>query len=158
MAHTYDKNKRFVAWLAVVCWMALIFYLSHQPASASSQLSSGITALIASALDKVLPFLTIDWENFHAIIRKSAHFFAYFMLGAMTINALRISRVSGSKGIVIAFIVCVLYAISDEVHQLFIPGRSGEVRDVLIDSTGAIVGIIFYQWLKSLVVKFSKAA
>ena len=47
------------------------------------------------------------------------------------------------KAIIIAFLGTFLYACSDEFHQLFIPGRSGEFRDVMIDSTGGIIGIVF---------------
>ena len=47
------------------------------------------------------------------------------------------------KAIIIAFLCTFLYACSDEFHQLFIPGRSGEFRDVMIDSTGGIIGIVF---------------
>ncbi|MFC0560849.1 VanZ family protein [Halalkalibacter alkalisediminis] len=66
-------------------------------------------------------------------------------------NALRRSRVYGKHGMGTAFFICVLYAISAEVHHLFIPGRSKEVRDVLIDSSGALVGLGFICLLVGLV-------
>lgn len=52
-----------------------------------------------------------------------------------------------------ALLICVLYAISDEVHQKFIPGRSGEVRDVIIDTAGASVGISVYLLFGMIVKK-----
>ena len=60
------------------------------------------------------------------------------------INALRSSNVLGYRSMSLAFFICVLYAISDEVHHYFIPGMSGEVRDVNIDTAGASVGIGVY--------------
>jgi len=48
------------------------------------------------------------------------------------------------RGVLLAFVICVLYAISDETHQIFVPGRSAQISDVLIDSVGAIVGILMY--------------
>jgi len=60
-------------------------------------------------------------------------------------NALRRSGVNGWKFILFSLGICVLYAVSDEVHQLFVPGRGRQVRDVLIDSAGAIVGIGLYR-------------
>jgi len=57
------------------------------------------------------------------------------------LHALRSSNILGYRGIIAALLICVLYAASDEIHQLFIAGRSGEVRDVLIDSAGASIGI-----------------
>ncbi|HIU52150.1 MAG TPA: VanZ family protein [Candidatus Merdicola faecigallinarum] len=53
------------------------------------------------------------------------------------------------RKITYSFIIGVIYAITDEIHQLFVPGRSGEIRDVLIDGLGIIVGIILiYQFKK----------
>lgn len=134
------KGKR-IAWTLVILWMALIFYLSHQPATESNELSTGITEIIITTVENLIPNAEFDISGLHHIVRKNAHFIAYFILGILVINALRVSGVRGYRSMVLALGICVLYAISDEVHQLFIPGRSGEVSDVLIDSAGASVGI-----------------
>ncbi|WP_257348292.1 VanZ family protein [Pseudalkalibacillus decolorationis] len=137
--------------IAVILWIALIFYLSHQPATMSNELSTGITEVIVKTVEKVIPNMDFDIRGFNHIVRKNAHFFAYLVLGLLVINALRRSELYGYRSIGLALLICVIYAISDEVHQLFIPGRSGEIRDVLIDSTGASVGIGVYlmiDWMK----------
>ena len=95
-------------------------------------------------IERVTSDIDFDVSNFNHIIRKNAHFFAYLILGILVINALKSNGLKGSKSILIALAICILYAISDEVHQLFIPGRAGQVRDVIIDSAGAIVGINGY--------------
>ena len=59
-------------------------------------------------------------------------------------NALSISGFKMRKAVVLSFIICLLYAISDEVHQTLIPGRSGEVSDVILDTIGASIGILIY--------------
>jgi VanZ family protein len=59
-------------------------------------------------------------------------------------NAFRSSGVKGLRGFIFSLVFCVLYAISDEVHQLFVPGRGAQVTDVMIDSFGAFVGIGVY--------------
>lgn len=133
--------KYIYPWMAVVVWMGVIFYLSHQPGNESSHLSSGISDAIIQTMQTVLPFISIDEAFFHHLIRKSAHFTAYFLLGMLVVHAL---KVPFKKGFIYALVICMLYATSDEVHQLFIPGRSGEVRDVLIDSAGAATGIGVY--------------
>jgi len=135
------RINKMPSWTAVIVWMALIFYLSHQPATQSNELSSGITNFIVKAVENVAPNLDFDISGFNYLVRKNAHFIAYLILGVLTFNALRVSGGRGARSVVIALGICVLYAISDEVHQLFIPGRSGEVKDVLIDSAGASVGI-----------------
>ena len=126
--------------------MTLIFYLSHQPATESNKLSISITEKIAGIVEKTDP--NIDETNirkFNRIIRKNAHFFAYLVLGILTFNGLKDSGIAGGRGFILALIVCILYAISDEIHQLFIPGRSGQVTDVVIDGMGSLVGVILYQ-------------
>ena len=133
--------------------MALIFYLSHQPATESNSLSTGITERVVAIIERVTSDIDFDVSNFNHIIRKNAHFFAYLILGVLVSNAL---KNNGLKGFIIALAICILYAISDEVHQLFIPGRAGQVRDVIIDSAGAVVGIsgnIVFGKLKTRLVR-----
>ena len=138
------------SWVLVLSWMFLIFSLSAQPAEQSSQLSGGITDTVIETVEKVVPNITLNRDTLSHLIRKNAHFFAYFILGILITNALyQSTKIQSKRQITLAFIICVLYAISDEVHQLFVPGRSGEVRDVLIDSAGAGVGIFIYHVLKA---------
>lgn len=146
------KNKK-IAWTATVCWMALIFILSHQPASASSGLSSGITAIIFNIITTIIPNVEFPVESFHFLLRKSAHFIAYFVLGILLLNALNKKLYITLKAAVSSLVIAALYAVSDEIHQLFIEGRSGEFRDVLIDSAGAATGIVIYWTLHSLITK-----
>ena len=136
--------RKILSWTAVILWMALIFYLSHQPAADSNELSTGITEVIIQTIEKVAPNMELDIRSLNHIVRKNAHFFAYLVLGVLVINALRVNGVKGYRSIALALGICILYAISDEVHQLFIPGRSCEVRDVIIDAAGASVGIVVY--------------
>ena len=139
------KNKIafHLSWTGVVLWMALIFYLSAQVATQSDELSQGIAERLFSVIDKVFPGLDISLQaNF--LVRKSAHFLSYLVLSMLVMNALGRSGAQGSRKVLIAIGICVLYAISDEVHQLFVPGRSGQIKDVLLDSGGALTGIILY--------------
>lgn len=144
------KIYKAFAWIAVGLWMGLIFYLSHQPASASSQLSGGMMDFFINTVEGLVPFLKINWTGFHYIVRKSAHLTAYFILGVLVLHALKSSKMASWHNVLIAFFICVIYATSDEVHQLFIPGRSGEITDVLIDSGGAAGGIGVYQLISRI--------
>ena len=147
---------KILSWVAVVIWMILIFNLSSQVAEESNQLSTGITEAIARTIEKVVPNVEIDTGSFNHIVRKNAHFFAYFVLGILVMNAFRRSVVYGYKSTVLAAAGCVLYAVSDEIHQLFVPGRGGQVKDVIIDSAGAGASSIIYL-LVSRTVKRKKA-
>lgn len=137
-------KRKILLWLLVIFGMALIFYLSHQPANKSNGLSKGATEIIVETLEKAAPNIVINKSEFNHILRKNAHFFAYLVLGILVANGLKNCGIIGYKAIGLAIFICVLYAISDEIHQLFVPGRGGQVKDVLIDGAGAVVGILGY--------------
>ena len=80
-------------------------------------------------------------------VRKSAHFIIYFLLGFLVINLFIEFNLSYSQIIVFSLLLCFFYACSDEIHQLFIVGRSGRVFDVLLDSVSSFLGILFYKLL-----------
>src|SRR5690554_609911 len=119
-------KRKILSWTLAVLWMALIFYLSHQPAIESNGLSTGITEKIVVMVEKVAPDIKFNMGRFNHMLRKGAHFFAYLVLGILMINGLSSSDIYGFKGIGLAILICILYAISDEVHQLFDPGRGGQ--------------------------------
>ena len=133
-------------WLcatAPVLWMLVIFVLSHQPAAISSE-QSGV---IVGHLQQAMPGVSTALLTF--LVRKSAHIIAYFVLGILMYRALRINIRRWRTRTVASFALlsCSLYAVTDEIHQLFVPGRSGELRDVMIDSIAALVGVGLCVWL-----------
>ncbi|WP_427338140.1 VanZ family protein [Caloranaerobacter sp. DY30410] len=85
--------------------------------------------------------------KFNHIVRKFAHFGIYFVLGLLVTNAFVRSGVKGFKAFIFSLAFCILYAVIDEIHQLFVPGRCAQVTDVLIDSVGAFGGIGMYEVL-----------
>ncbi len=143
------KIKKMLPWILIIIWMISIFYLSHQPAKDSNKLSKGLTYKITNIVEKINPNLQINIRRFNHLLRKSAHFFAYLLLGILLSLGLDLLGIKGLKAILIGLILSVIFAISDEFHQLFIPGRGGQVKDVLIDSMGALTGIILYKIVKS---------
>ena len=129
------KIKKFLPWVAVLLWMILIFYLAHQSAVESAEVSTGL-------LDKIFALFgnIID----HNTLRKLAHAFEYFMLCLLIFNALwRTTKKQKMKISSVSLASCLIYAISDEIHQIFIPGRAGRVFDVGVDMAGAVLGLVF---------------
>lgn len=136
--------KKILSYTAVILWMLLIFNFSSQVANESNELSTGLTEIIIKTIENIIPNVDFDIGSFNHIVRKNAHFIAYLVLGVLTLNALRRGGVNGYRSLAFAIGLCILYSISDEWHQLFVPGRAGQVRDVIIDSAGAGVGIGAY--------------
>lgn len=86
------------------------------------------------------------------LMRKSAHFIAYLVLGFLVSHALNneASTVTAWKRRGISLAICILYAISDEFHQIFVPGRGPLLKDILIDGSGAALGIMLYVGARKL--------
>ncbi|AOM81618.1 VanZ family protein [Salisediminibacterium beveridgei] len=139
-----------IAWLAVVFWMGLIFFFSHQPGQESAALSSGITQQLHSILTW-LPLIDFEIGLLHALVRKGAHFVVYLVLGMLLLHALRTSGILIQKAVFFSWFISTIYAATDEYHQTFIPGRVGDPVDVVIDSAGAVTGIIIYLAIHGLI-------
>ena len=128
------KKEIIISWMLLVIWMIFIFIMSSFNGNISSNQSGTIADLIYNL------FNISNTEKVSLIIRKCAHVSEFFILGVLVINL--ISKYNVKYSYLISFIVCVLYASSDEFHQLFVPGRSGQVTDVLIDMIGTIFSLL----------------
>lgn len=142
-----SKKALILSWAALFAWMCIIFYLSAQPAETSDELSKGILKTVLKAFGHIfnISIKTSTDANqlgmLNHILRKFGHGIMYFVLAMLTVNAFLRTGIKGFKLHAYSFVFCVIYAITDEMHQLFVPGRGGQVTDVLIDSIGIIIGI-----------------
>ncbi len=91
-------------------------------------------------------------EKMEFPIRKSAHALEYAMLGFLLTGAFY-TAFWKKKNFFYPWIFTVCYAATDEFHQLFVPGRSGQLRDVCIDATGAFVGVLIGLLILKRIVK-----
>lgn len=126
-------------WGVAVLYMAVIFYLSHQPAVHSNELSTSVTEVVIELVgeEAFQPPSTLDQLNH--LLRKSTHFIAYFGLAIVFWMAL---AKKGFTRYLLAWGLATLYAFTDEFHQLFVEGRGGQLRDVGIDSSGAALAML----------------
>ena len=131
----------------LLLWMALIFSLSAQDSTESAALSGGFTYRLFSliypdfgGMDAAQQEFIISQFSF--IIRKTAHFSIYAVLGVFAfLNAAAYIGLGAFFKSFLAFLFGTAYAVSDEIHQLYISGRSCEVRDIIIDSCGVLLGV-----------------
>lgn len=121
------KAVKIISWLFVAVCMGVIFFLSSQTADESSLLSDEIKSLFGL---KAGIFL----------IRKCAHFLEFTGLSVLIFNALY--RTCGHFKPIMTFLLTSAYAVSDEIHQIFVEGRACRAFDVLVDSLGAVAGIV----------------
>ena len=122
--------------------MGVIFLFSAQDAAISQGQSDFFAAILGTATGNA------DQSVLSFITRKAAHTFLYLVLGVLAYNAVRTRAIPRKRVVLISIAIALGYAILDEAHQLFIPGRSGEVRDVAIDALAAAMGVLLYVLLE----------
>lgn len=152
-----EKRRGIIFLLLSILWMAVIFMFSAQTGDESGRQSG----FIADMLCKLIPFKLskAEMDTLTFIIRKTAHFTEYAVLGVLYFktsyyfcgyidsgsgknegNKYNVKRKSFYKTVLLTTALCMLYAVSDEFHQSFSDGRSPAVRDVLIDTCGGFAG------------------
>ncbi len=112
-------RKVLLYWAPPVVWGALIFS------------GSSTTAIQVSR---------VYWQDF--VIHKTAHIIEYAILGILIYRALRQEKIGKIEAVVYSIVISAFYGMTDEFHQSFTPTRTPRVRDVIIDTIGASIGII----------------
>lgn len=157
------KKVNGIFFTLTIVWMIVIFIFSGQSGEDSAGLSGGITEFVISVIYRDYDSYSQEKQmeiadTVHYIIRKGAHFTEYAVLGFLAVmtaltnicskSHMKMSESESRRGTYFkagagAFVFSALYAVSDEFHQNFVSDRAPGVKDVLIDSMGALAGIIF---------------
>jgi VanZ family protein len=124
------RASRMSEWLPIVIWAIVIFVFSTS--GFSSVYTSRVLAPILRWIDPGISVVAIGIIN--ALVRKLAHFTEYGVLFWLLVRG----PLNGRP--LVAMAVCVAYAMTDEAHQLFVPGRGPSIYDIALDSTGAMFG------------------
>lgn len=136
--------KKILRFVPMVVLMAVIFAFSATPAEQSSEQSGFIvkiiTDLFGDAFTGNVPPKILGSLDF--FVRKCAHFLEYTAFGLTVLLALSDMLKKPWARIRVPEVISFLYACSDEFHQRFVPGRSAKFADVLIDSCGALFGLL----------------
>lgn len=141
-------KKRIIFTILSILWMGIIFCFSSKEAVESSKDSrSFITSTIVNiyklfdsdASDEKINEIV---EIFNTPVRKLAHFTEYFVLGLLILLTF---KAYGIYNIYLIILFCFLYAVSDEVHQLFVVGRYCSFFDVIVDTLGSSFAILFFR-------------
>ena len=148
--------KKIISFIVLILWMIVIFSFSSADANKSTGTSDKVITTMIEIKDKITDQETpisekeIIVKNSSFYVRKIAHITEYLILGFLMFNLLKQYSVTN---IYYAIGLSVLYSCTDEFHQLFINGRSGSFKDVLIDTIGILLGTYLY---KILVIKKKK--
>ncbi len=140
-----NKVAIIISWLLVLLTMIIIFNFSSETAIESTETSKGVVVQVLEIFmekDEITPPVI---KKYQLPIRKIAHFGIYMLLGFCMINAFEKSfKIKLWQNSVFATIASSIYAFTDEFHQNFAEGRGPQITDVLIDSGGALMGVILF--------------
>lgn len=134
---------RNIVFILILMWMSIVFQLSNQQSNKSTGLSQRITKIFVSE-EKV--------EIVEPYIRKIAHLSEYALGGILFLSFFLTYDYSDKKRILLSLLFGTGYATLDEIHQLFIDGRAGQIKDVYIDTIGVLIGIC----IAMIIYKISK--
>lgn len=143
--------KRIIFLIMLVCTFYVIFNFSAQDGEKSSSVSNKVTTFIVEVTSKVknmdTGLKTYYIEKLEPIVRKLAHFSIYMVIGFSVMGFMCTFNIRNAYKFLASFSIGVVYAISDEIHQAFTPGRSPRILDVCIDSAGVLTGIFILIFL-----------
>ncbi|ETP71170.1 putative integral membrane protein [Lachnospiraceae bacterium JC7] len=152
-------NGRKSILILTILWMIVIFVFSAQPADQSTETSLFIGQMVETVCVPGFVNLTSEEkramaENIDFLVRKTAHATEYAILGVLLcLSAEELLECSFTKRQRMAFLFGVCYAATDEFHQLFVPGRAGMLRDVILDSAGVLAGVMCVYVFKKITEK-----
>lgn len=133
-------KKKHIYLILCILWMAAIFCFSAQVSDDSQKMSDFFVYVLKPFL-----FAGLSQDTASFIVRKAAHMSEYALLAILL--GLCYEAYGKKKWVVYALISAALYAATDEFHQLFVAGRSGQFKDVLIDSAGAGIGLLILYFI-----------
>jgi len=144
---TKKKLYKLISILLCILWMGIVFVLSHEPANDSSETSGNVIRWILKVFEpnEDEDVLIKHIEFLQPIVRKLAHFTLYMIGGILIYNFVSIYVIEKSK--ILSSLCGCFYAVTDEIHQLYVAGRSGELRDVAIDTAGVVTGIAIFSYI-----------
>ena len=153
-----NRVSRRISAIVILVGMVGIFYMSAQPGDVSGNISGSVSHLFMQIWDAILG---LDWSEVKILqmarqwdlpIRKLAHMTEFGILAGLVYWGIGYYEKLQHCRYIVAFAICVLYAITDEIHQLFVPDRDGNAVDVLIDSCGIVI-VLCMVWAISKLAK-----
>lgn len=141
------KYLKIISIVVLVLCMVVIFILSNENSVDSTNTSLSTTK---GVVDKIT-LHNVDEDtsqniaySYDIIIREVAHVIEYLILGLLVINVYKYFFKVDYKCFIICMLFCIIYALSDEIHQSYIPGRTFQYEDIFLDTLGCLIGISHY--------------
>jgi len=150
------KIKEIINIVVIILWLVIIFLFSAQNGTESESVSSEVIIKTVETITRE-ELTTSEKENLVKKVlfpvRKSAHFFLYFVLAIIVFTFCLKKFKMTRKSFIITILFCFLYSITDEIHQLFVVGRTSRILDIFIDTIGATISTLIYYGIYQIIKK-----
>ena len=145
------KRRLVISFILLLIWGGVIFYMSSMESKESNNESKSLTGEIiekvvdlanrVGLMDRRLSNTELNAliNKLNYPIRKLAHITEYFILTVLLLLTFNGFGIRGNKMVLLSLLICFIYAITDEYHQVFVDGRSGQFSDVLVDMIGGVI-------------------
>ena len=141
-----DRNRILLKWMRLAVWGILAVFLSRQSGLQTSALSYGISEIIRRLFEYC--GIRLDIELINYLLRKLAHLIIYLVLGGLVYDTLSSTvRISKKAALSLSVVVCLIISALDEAQKFFIPGRHGDVGEIVLNSIAAAAGIFAVSFL-----------
>lgn len=148
--------KKIIKVVLIIFWMGVIFAFSSDNGEASTEKSDSIIINVYQIFNKKELTNKEKEELVEKLVfpmRKLAHLSEYLILGILIISLISEFTLINRKAFLIGLLLCIIYATSDEIHQLFSVGRSARILDILIDTIGSSIGISIYYLIDKKILR-----
>lgn len=154
--------RKIISWILVIGWAIIIFIMSSMDTNESNGSSKQVINNVVERTVETTNGLGITdkhptenkmnkvIEKLNYPLRKAAHASEYFIFTILILIALKNSGVKGNEKFIIALVICFIYACTDEYHQTFVNGRTGQFSDTLIDTFGGFISCLMYTFLMKI--------
>lgn len=153
---------KYISWLPAFFMMVIIFYFSSRPVTISNESSVSIAEELLNLYETITDN-TLQEDARSSIlaatnhyVRKTAHFMEYALLAMTIAFHMSVIRSNKTRLILVSVLLSALYAASDEFHQTMVPGRGGQIRDVILDTAGAVTGTLLFYYAITLIARIRK--
>ena len=150
----FDKKVqiKILKIILIVAWMVIVFSFSNQGGTKSGNTSRKVTVAVVQVIsDKPIEENEQLIEKVDKVIRKLAHYTIYTIGGFLIMNYAYTTEKTTKKKILYSIVFGAFYAVTDEMHQFFVSGRSARIFDVGIDSLGVTTGVLIYLIIRNAI-------
>ena len=156
-------RKVVISWTLVILWACFIFYMSGMDTTESNTKSKGtLNQIVEKTVETTNRMGITDKhpsenrmkefiDKYNYLFRKFAHESEYFILTILLLVALKNSGIVGKKIFIFTLLICFIYSCTDEYHQTFVIGRTGQFSDCLVDTLGGFIGCAIYYLIYKLI-------